>query len=444
MPTPDKPSLDYSYTAFQQAQGNNSFPGTQLDNDLANIVASLDETIDFVSGVIRDDGKLDNGVVTKSSLDETLLLGIEAPRQWLTATDYAVDDTVFTGNSLYICVKAHTSDVFATDLANGDWQAYATFEPLSSISDGSVTEPKFATGAVSTRALAPNSVTSAKVPDGELGLAKLSAALQALLVPIGTEVDFSGVFPPAGWVLKNGQALSRVTYAALFGVLCPAIIGNVANGNNTITGLTVDLRGLGVEGAAIEGVGVPSGTTVASVTQTTIVLSVNATVSTAGAQVRLFPNGNGDGSTTFSVPDDRGRASFGRDNMGGTAASRITNSGAGNPGLDASRLSLAGGSDRIALSDPAQLPSHTHTASSGVSDPGHAHGYADYGFQVGGVGNAYNIGGTPAVGDNGRTTANSTTGITVSTTVNPTGSGAAHPNMPPARIANKIIFTGVV
>src|SRR5689334_21938639 len=34
--------------------------------------------------------------------------------------------------------------------------------------------------------------------------------------------------------------------------------------------------------------------------------------------------GAGDGSTTFSLPDLRGRTPFGKDNMGGTAANRVT------------------------------------------------------------------------------------------------------------------------
>ena len=37
--------------------------------------------------------------------------------------------------------------------------------------------------------------------------------------------------------------------------------------------------------------------------------------------------GAGDGSTTFNIPDLRGRVAFGLDNMGGSAASRITVAG---------------------------------------------------------------------------------------------------------------------
>lgn len=69
--------------------------------------------------------------------------------------------------------------------------------------------------------------------------------------------------------------------------------------------------------------------------------------------------GAGDGSTTFGTPDLRGRAIFGRDNLGGTAANRVT---AGNSGIAGSTLGAGGGDER--------MPVHAH----GVGDPWHAHG----------------------------------------------------------------------
>lgn len=38
--------------------------------------------------------------------------------------------------------------------------------------------------------------------------------------------------------------------------------------------------------------------------------------------------GAGDGSSTFNLPDARGRVSAGKDNMGGTTAGRLTTAGA--------------------------------------------------------------------------------------------------------------------
>lgn len=438
MPTPEKPDLDYSYTAFQQAQGNNLFPGTQLDNDLANLKQAIDETIDFAAQAVRDDGKLQNGIVTKNSLAEDVLLGLPAPRPWETATEYEADDTATINNSLYICVTAHTSGVFADDLAAGKWELLIEFTVPAAIPDGSVTEPKHATGGVSTRALADNSVTAAKIPDASITRAKMAANFG--LMPIGAEIDWSGPFAPAGWVFKAGQALSRATYSDLMSALTAAVVGNLASGNNTITGLVVDLRNLGLEGASIEGPNVPVGTTVASVTISTIVMSQNASGNGTGTQVRIFPSGNGDGSTTFNVPDDRDRVGIGRGNMGGTAANRITASGDGNPGLNTSRLGAAGGVDRHTLT-AAQIPALSGTTDNAGS---HQHGYDDTipgGTASGTTGPNYTALTGPAANADRATDLAGTHAHSV--TVNASG-GQAHPNVPPGRVVNKIIFTGVV
>lgn len=79
--------------------------------------------------------------------------------------------------------------------------------------------------------------------------------------------------------------------------------------------------------------------------------------------------GAGDGSTTFQLPDMRGRVVAGVDSMGGTAASRITAAGSGIAG---GTLGAAGGAQTHTLTT-AQMPAHNH----GVSDPGHTHGVYD-------------------------------------------------------------------
>ena len=67
--------------------------------------------------------------------------------------------------------------------------------------------------------------------------------------------------------------------------------------------------------------------------------------------------GSGDGSTTFNVPDLRGRVVAGEDDMGGTAASRLT---AGGSGITGTTLGASGGTETHTLTS-AQMPSHTHT-----------------------------------------------------------------------------------
>jgi hypothetical protein len=45
---------------------------------------------------------------------------------WITATGYAVDDVVIESNKIYICLTAHTSGTFATDLASVYWLRVST------------------------------------------------------------------------------------------------------------------------------------------------------------------------------------------------------------------------------------------------------------------------------------------------------------------------------
>lgn len=69
--------------------------------------------------------------------------------------------------------------------------------------------------------------------------------------------------------------------------------------------------------------------------------------------------GAGDGSTTFNVPDLRGRVAAGRDNMGGTAANRMT---VGVSGITGTGLGQAGGNENLHNHNHAQT-NHSHTQS---------------------------------------------------------------------------------
>jgi microcystin-dependent protein len=76
--------------------------------------------------------------------------------------------------------------------------------------------------------------------------------------------------------------------------------------------------------------------------------------------------GAGDGVTTFNIPDIRGRITPCADNMGGTAAGRITNSGTGNSGINGAALGTAGGEQTqtlLATNLPPQTPAGTNSTS---------------------------------------------------------------------------------
>ena len=50
---------------------------------------------------------------------------------WATTTSYSVGNTVHQSTKLYICLEAHTSGTFATDLSNGKWRQLVGFQPSS-------------------------------------------------------------------------------------------------------------------------------------------------------------------------------------------------------------------------------------------------------------------------------------------------------------------------
>lgn len=138
--------------------------------------------------------------------------------------------------------------------------------------------------------------------------------------------------------------------------------------------------------------------------------------------------GSGDGSTTFNVPDLRGRVIAGQDDMGGSSANRLTDQ---TGGLDGDTLGATGGAETHTLTS-AQVPATGVTVS--VTDPGHTHSISTGTNGTASLGTGGNSVKIPSTGDS---TASNTTGITASGTVQ--GGGGAHNNVQPTIILNYII-----
>lgn len=123
--------------------------------------------------------------------------------------------------------------------------------------------------------------------------------------------------------------------------------------------------------------------------------------------------GSGDGTTTFNLPDARGRV------LGaiGTGA-----------GLTARSLGDTVGAETHTLT-VGEMPSHNH----GITDPGHTHGYVN---NVGdqNTDNAFASETAADQVDYNQTTGSSTTGITV----NNNGGGGAHNNMQPTEFIGHV------
>jgi hypothetical protein len=175
-------------------------------------------------------------------------------------------------------------------------------------------------------------------------------------LPLGTIVyGVWGTIPPKT-LYGTGQAISRASYPGYFTAVTRAQSGTLTAGNNTIASVG-NTAGLGA-GMPLEGTGIQSGTTVSSVTSSTIVMSTTATAN--GAQtVTAFLTGYGSGgdSTTVGVKDCRGRVLAGRPDMGGTDAGNLTSTYLG---ANAKALNAAGGEQAHTLTI-AELPVVTPT-----------------------------------------------------------------------------------
>lgn len=143
--------------------------------------------------------------------------------------------------------------------------------------------------------------------------------------------------------------------------------------------------------------------------------------------------GAGDASTTFNLPDLRGRVVAGQDDMGGSSANRLTGL---TDGVNGDTLAAAGGLESTTLTE-AQLPTITPAGSVSVSITG---------ITLNSRGDIASTGGRRAAIGDGDGTSTSTNifasgTATGSFTGTPFGSDDAHNNVQPTIILNYIIKT---
>jgi microcystin-dependent protein len=231
-------------------------------------------------------------------------------------------------------------------------------------------------------------------------LTATSATLTTLL--LGTDVLIKRETAGVGAVRNTGDTAYADWKVANLTATAATVSGAAAVGSLTVGGASVTPP----IGAIMDYAG-------ASDPDATWLLCDGRPLSRTGTYAALFAvisttYGAGDGSTSFNLPDFRGRVAVGPDNMGqGDAARLAANDTRG----------AAGGAETVTLTT-AQIPSHQH-------DPG-AHYLTDSGGTSGGPHWAYGT--------------SSASGADIHIVDSPAvGGGGSHTNMQPFLVAAKII-----
>jgi microcystin-dependent protein len=162
------------------------------------------------------------------------------------------------------------------------------------------------------------------------------------IIPVGTVIDFAGFVLPQHYLLCDGTAYNRIQYNQLFRALTTVETVLLTNTMNTFTVVSSANYRIGM---AIEGNGIPASTTISNISGTTITIS-NAATATVSSAITFFASGDGDGSTTFNVPDLRDFVTAG---LGGSLFSSTHGNGVGGSGGAATHM--------VAL---LEIPQHTH------------------------------------------------------------------------------------
>jgi hypothetical protein len=234
-------TIEFAGEEIGGVAGRSTVRTAALDELFQAIKATLDQICDNLALVQRDDGMLLDGVVKLHTLSPSVLafittLGAGLRGQWLTAQQYLLRDVVFNGTGTFICSSAHTSGVFATDLAAGKWITIS--DTASFIASGIVFTPAAGITAIDVQAaLAELDDEAAKKAANLSDLASLPAARAALAIEqcfgiaVGDEIT----------AISTGT--SKITFRIPFDCHLNSVRGSLGTVGTTLTTVDVNRNG---------------------------------------------------------------------------------------------------------------------------------------------------------------------------------------------------------
>lgn len=146
--------------------------GVGLDAEFDRIKTTLDATLANLALIQRDDGLLRNASVSPDTITSALAImiaGWTIRGPWVTATAYVLKDYVTQGGNGYVCIVAHTSGTFATDLAAAKWAL------VSTKGDTGLTGPQGAPGATGPAGLSAGGFLN-RIINGDFAVDQRNAA----------------------------------------------------------------------------------------------------------------------------------------------------------------------------------------------------------------------------------------------------------------------------